>query len=109
MRDKEPLEQFELSSLKFVYVDLDSPCGPVAYVRDQNFYMHQVRVNTYMGKHAARVVKITHNEISLLEWRSDSNGDWKENSVVVPLASSAAAQPRKLLKAGGLGSKVRFP
>lgn len=108
VRNLEPLEQFELSSLKFEYVgDSNTPCGPVAYIRDPKGYMHQVRVNNYMGKHMGRVIKLTERELQLQEWPPNSKGELVESLVVMrpAIASTppkARVQSNNSFKADGL-------
>jgi Tfp pilus assembly protein PilP len=83
-RWKEALEEYELSSLEFLYVDLKHKCGPRATIKNPAGYLHAVTIGNMIGKNSGRIVEITADAVRIIEVRQDSDGEWREKSAFIP-------------------------
>ena len=77
MRNRLPLEAFELDQLKIMHISLKGKCAPFALIRDTNGYVHQIFMGGYMGKNFGYIKKITKKGIELQEVFQDSEGEWE--------------------------------
>ena len=76
-RNREPLEEFPLDSLRMVGV-IDFNKVLYALVRAPDNIIHRVAVGNYMGQNFGKIVKITETEIALDEIVPDGFGGFKE-------------------------------
>lgn len=78
-RDRNSLEQFELSQLQLISVSKPRCDGTrFAYVRDPAGYLHHLEVGEYAGKSEGRVRKIAKDRITIMELVQTTNGEWVE-------------------------------
>lgn len=80
MREREPLEAFDISELKVVSVAPLHECAPYALIRDPNGYVHRVFVGDYMGKSFGLVVEFVEDGVRVREMYEDERG-WHEREV----------------------------
>lgn len=85
-RNREPLEEFPLDSLKMVGV-IDYNKIYYAMVKAPDGIIHRVTVGNYMGQNFGKITKISESEVSLDEIVPDGFGGFKEQP-----ASLAAEQ-----------------
>ena len=84
-RNKESLERYELSELKFELLQNDfNGLQPIAYIKDPEGYFHLAIVGSYIGKHFGKVTRIVESEINILEVYPDGKGGWKEIPTKLP-------------------------
>jgi len=87
-RNREPLEQFPLDSLRMVGT-LRSNGTRWALVRDGEGTLHRVRKGNYIGQNYGEIVAITDAAIKIEEKVPDGFGGWEERSAELPLESGA--------------------
>lgn len=76
-RNREPLEEFPLDSLRMVGV-IDYNKVLYALIKAPDNVIHRVTVGNYMGQNFGKIVKITETEIALDEIVPDGFGGFKE-------------------------------
>jgi type IV pilus assembly protein PilP len=76
-RNREPLEEFPLDSLKMVGV-INYSKVLYALVKAPDNVIHRVTVGNYMGENFGKIVKITETEVALDEIVPDGFGGFKE-------------------------------
>lgn len=75
-RQREPLEAYELESLKYVGIITKNKNSFAIILADGALY--QVKPGQYMGQNFGVITQITEAEVALKELVQDSNGDWVE-------------------------------
>jgi type IV pilus assembly protein PilP len=75
-RRREPLEAYQLESLKMVGVLKQK--DTFGLVRTPDNTLFQVRTGNYLGQNFGRIVAVSENSIKLKEILQDSNGNWEE-------------------------------
>jgi type IV pilus assembly protein PilP len=76
-RNREPLEEFPLDSLKLVGI-IDFNKAHYAMIRAPDGVIHRVTVGNYMGQNFGKITKISESEVSLDEIVPDGFGGFKE-------------------------------
>jgi type IV pilus assembly protein PilP len=76
-RNREPLEEFPLDSLKMVGI-IDYNKTQYAMVRAPDNVIHRVTVGNYMGQNFGKITKISESEVDLDEIVPDGFGGFKE-------------------------------
>lgn len=76
-RNKEPLEEFPLDSLKLVGL-INYKGATYALIRAPDGIIHRVTVGNHMGQNFGRITQITPTEVSLVEIVADGFGNFKE-------------------------------
>jgi type IV pilus assembly protein PilP len=76
-RNREPLEEFPLDSLRMVGV-IDYNKVLYALIKAPDNVIHRVTVGNYMGQNFGKIVKITETEVALDEIVPDGFGGFKE-------------------------------
>lgn len=83
-RNKEPLEEFPLDSLRMVGT-IDSKGIPYALVKAPDGVVHRVTRKNYLGQNYGEIVGISEAEISLLELIPDGFGGWVQRQASLAL------------------------
>ena len=76
-RNREPLEEFPLDSLKLAGI-IDYNKVHYAMIKAPDGIIHRVTVGNYMGQNFGKITKITESEVSLDEIVPDGFGGFKE-------------------------------
>jgi type IV pilus assembly protein PilP len=76
-RNKEPLEEFPLDSLKLVGL-INFKGATYALIRAPDGIIHRVTVGNHMGQNFGKITLITPTEVSLVEIVADGFGGFKE-------------------------------
>lgn len=84
-RNKEPLESYPLDALQMVGT-IDFKGHTYAMIKAPDGVIHRVTFGNHMGQHYGKVVKITDNEIDLVEIIPDGFGGWKRRAASLHLA-----------------------
>lgn len=89
-RPKEELESYELDSLRLMGTLLQD--GTMwGLIRSPDGTIHRVHAGNYMGKNYGKILKITENEIELVEIVAESPGLWHERKATLSLTEAGAA------------------
>jgi type IV pilus assembly protein PilP len=80
---RQPLELYELSSLRYVKFR-ESSFGKIADVLAPDGRIYSVKQGEFMGRNIGRIERITNDSIYLLEIVPDGVG-WKENKTRIPI------------------------
>jgi len=83
-RTAEPLEDFDLDSLRMVGV-LRSGQRVLALVRDGSGHVHRVAAGNYLGRNHGQVQSVSSDAIQLLEIVPSGDGAWVERPRVLSL------------------------
>ncbi|BCX82512.1 type IV pilus assembly protein PilP [Methylomarinovum caldicuralii] len=84
-RPKEPLEAYDLDSLRMVgTVKKDAILWALIQTGEGTIY--RVRTGNYLGKNHGRIVRITEEGIDLVEIFPDGPGTWRERQASLALA-----------------------
>jgi type IV pilus assembly protein PilP len=81
MRERQPLEAFQLTELKIVKIYLKGKCAPFVLIRDPNGYVHRVFVGDYIGKNFGLVQKISSTGILIKEMYETQKDEWQDGKV----------------------------
>ena len=81
MRERQSLEAYELSTLKFDSFHREGGCTAFAFIRDPKGYLHRVFEGDYVGKRFGRVVELTDKGLRLLEAIQRTDGEWVQREV----------------------------
>lgn len=90
-RPKEILEDFDLANLKFVGI-ISSANGLSGLVKGMSSdgkdeHVYTVKLGNYMGKNYGRIIKITPDELVILETIKDAEGFWEhKTTTLIPSA-----------------------
>ncbi|HVT36338.1 MAG TPA: pilus assembly protein PilP [Nevskiaceae bacterium] len=84
-RNKEPLEEFTLDSLRMVGI-IESGGKTWAMVKAPDKVIHRVTLKDHMGQNYGEIVKITESEVSLMEIVPDGFGGWMQRPASLALA-----------------------
>lgn len=76
-RNKEPLEEFPLDSLKMVGL-INYKGAVYAMIKAPDGIIHRVTTGNHMGQNFGRITQITPTEVSLVEIVADGFGGFKE-------------------------------
>lgn len=90
-RPKEVLEGYDLENLRFVGT-IGSSGSSLSGLVEADGHVYTVRVGNYMGKNYGRVVKITADEITLVEKFEDANNNWTDKQTKLAPQSEADAE-----------------
>lgn len=83
MRTKEPLEAFELSSLKVLWIG-ETGHGMRALILAPDGRARLARLGTYMGRNFGMLVKFEPHRVQLVEVvRTSAGDDWEERRVTL--------------------------
>lgn len=82
-RPKQPLENFELDSLKFVGT-LDDSRARWGLIQASNGRIFRVKVGDYMGKNFGQIIKLTDDELKLEE-TIKAAGKWEKKILTLKL------------------------
>jgi type IV pilus assembly protein PilP len=85
-RNREPLEEFPLDSLRLVGT-LTLAGQQFALVKDPTAVVHRVTTGNYMGQNYGKIVTITDSEIALREIVPDGFGGYLERQATVAAAA----------------------
>ena len=85
-RKKQALEMYSLENIQ-MRGTLSINDELWALLRVSSGEVHKVRPGYYLGLHYGKILKITKNQIDLLELASDSNGCWQERITKITLLS----------------------
>ena len=86
-RNREPLEEFTLDSLRMVGT-ITLARNNYALVRAPDSVIHRVSPGDHMGKNFGRITTITETEISLVEIIPDGFGGWMERPATLALTEN---------------------
>lgn len=87
-RPREELESYELDSLRMV--GTVSQQGILwGLIKSNDGAIHRVRAGNYMGKNHGKIVRITENQIELVEIVSESPGVWRERKAGIELVEAS--------------------
>ena len=84
-RNKEPLEEFTLDSLRMVGV-IEAGGKTFAMVKAPDNVIHRVTLKDHMGQNYGEIVKISESEVSLTEIVPDGFGGWMQRPAALALA-----------------------
>lgn len=87
-RNREPLEEFPLDSLRLVGT-LTLAGQQFALIKDPTAVVHRVTVGNYMGQNYGKIVTITDSEIALREIVPDGFGGYLERQATVAAAAQS--------------------
>jgi len=85
-RTKEPLEMYSLDNL-IMRGTLDIDDELWALVQVSGGELHKVKPGYYLGLNHGKVLKVSKNEVELLELASDKDGCWQERITQITLQS----------------------
>lgn len=80
--DKFYLETKNLSTLVYKEYE-DYGCKKIAYIWDNEGYVHSVKIGDFLGKNNGRVDAIEKNYISIIEVINNGRGDWVEKKTKI--------------------------
>ncbi len=83
-RKREPLESFQLDTLRMVG-SLQKSGQLLALVQSPDGVIHPVKKNNYLGHNHGRVVKLSRDKIELVEIIPDGMGGWMERPAQISL------------------------
>ncbi len=86
-RNREPLEDFPLDSLRMVGT-IEKGGTRYALVRAPDSVIHRIQVGNYLGQNFGRITRITETEISLVEIVPDGFGGWMERPASLALTEN---------------------
>ncbi len=84
-RPREPLESYELDSLRMVG-SLKKDGALWALVQTPEGTIYRVRPGNHMGKNYGRIIRVTEEGIDLVEIIPDGPGTWRERQATVALS-----------------------
>jgi len=85
-RKKEPLEMYSLDNLIMRgTLHIDDELWALVQISEGE--LHKVKPGYYLGLNHGKVLKITNNEVELLELASDKDGCWQERITKITLQS----------------------
>lgn len=84
-RNKEPLEEFPLDSLRMVGT-IDAGGKTFALVKAPDGVVHRVTLKDHMGQNYGEITAITEAEVSLTEIINDGFGGWMQRPANLALA-----------------------
>ena len=84
MRTKEPLEAYELDTLRMV-ASITKQGAVTAYVKTPDSTTQTVHVGNYMGQNFGRITSINESGITLREIIENSAGEWEARTKTIPL------------------------
>ncbi len=84
-RNREPLEEFPLDSLRLVGT-LTLSGQPFALIKDPTAVVHRVTIGNYMGQNYGKIVTISDSEVSLREIVPDGFGGYIERQALIAAA-----------------------
>lgn len=87
-RNREPLEEFPLDSLRMVGT-LAVNDRNYALVRDSEGIVHRVSIGDYMGRNFGRIVAISDTEIRLREKVPNGLGGWTDRGATLALSEQS--------------------
>jgi type IV pilus assembly protein PilP len=85
-RNREPLEEFPLDSLRLVG-SLTLAGKQFALIKDPTAVVHRVTVGNYLGQNYGKIVEITESEVALREIVPDGFGGYLERQATVAAAA----------------------
>src|SRR5881394_1291646 len=80
-RVRESLEAYDRKDLVVWSVFLDGTCGPTAWIRDPNGFMHKAFLGSYVGKDSGLVKQVTQDGVMIRELFEAGKNDWRERDV----------------------------
>lgn len=83
-RQKELLEQFDLSHLSYVGLIQQGP-KKWGLIQDEAGQVHSIHVGSYMGKSDGKVIAIQPEKIVLEQWLPQNQGQFQKESVELSL------------------------
>lgn len=86
-RNREPLEEFPLDSLRMVGT-INMQGTAFALVRAPDSVIHRAVIGDHLGQNFGRIVGITETEISLVEIIPDGFGGWMERPATLALTEN---------------------
>lgn len=84
-RNKEPLEEFTLDSLRMIGL-IESAGRTYAMIKAPDGVIHRVVVKDHLGQNYGEVTRITESEVSLIEIIEDGFGGWMQRPASLALA-----------------------
>ncbi|MEK6807337.1 MAG: pilus assembly protein PilP [Pseudomonadota bacterium] len=84
-RNKEPLEEFPLDSLRMVGT-IEIRKQSYALIKAPDAVIHRVAIGDHLGQNYGKVTKVTEAEIELSEIVPDPFGGWKQRPATLGLA-----------------------
>jgi type IV pilus assembly protein PilP len=91
-RPREPLENFELDSLRMVgLVAIHGEVWGLIHAADDDT-VYRVRVGDHLGRNFGRIVRINEDGLELVEIIADGLGGWQERKAALRLSQGANEQ-----------------
>ena len=84
-RNKEPLEEFTLDSLRMVGV-IEAGGKSFAMIKAPDKVIHRVTLKDHMGQNYGEIVKVSESEVSLMEIVPDGFGGWMQRPAALALS-----------------------